>query len=95
MTVKNSRRTTHRVYRIGLVVSGAWLVVTTWWACVVVRALLWIDVDAPLWQQSDVFDRYENYIVSGAVIGCVLFVVRFIMFLQWPDARLLWRSWRR
>lgn len=95
MTVQDSRRTRRRVYRIGLMVSAAWLVTTLVWTRAVVSAILesrgaatWID-------RLAVFDRYEPEIVGGAVVGCLLFVTRVAMFLQWPDARLLWRSWRR
>lgn len=95
MTVHNSRRTRRRVYRIGLVISAAWLVTTTLWTRAVVSATLewrgaatWIDRVAA-------FDRYEAEIVGGAIVGCLLFVTRVVMFLQWPDARLLPRSWYR
>lgn len=95
MTVKNSRRTRRRVYRIGLLISATWLVVTVWWLYVVVLALRGVDVTASPLEQVKAFDYYETNITRGAVVGSVLFSIRVIMFLQWPDARLLWRSWRR
>lgn len=95
MTVRDSRRTRRRVYRLGMLISVAWLVVTAWWCYVVFLALRAVDTSGPLLDQVKVFDTYETNIVRGAVVGSVLFSIRVIMFLQWPDARLLWRSWRR
>jgi hypothetical protein len=95
LTVMNSRRTRQRVYRVGLIVSTLWLLVTVWWCYVVVLALREVDVNASLVEQIQVFDMYETNITRGAVVGSALFAIRVVMFLQWPDARLLWRSWRR
>lgn len=95
MTVQDSRRTRRRVYRIGLVISVAWLLVTGWWCYVVFLALRAVDPADSLLDQVKVFDAYETNITRGAVVGSVLFSIRVVMFLQWPDARLLWRSWRR
>lgn len=83
------------MYRIGLVVSALWLVVTVWWFYVVGLALREVDVSASLLDQVRVFDAYETNITRGAIVGSLLFATRVVMFLQWPDARLLWRSWRR
>ena len=95
MTVRDTRRTRRNVYHVGLVVSILWLIVTLWWLYVVVLALRGVDLDASLLEQVGAFDTYETNITRGAIVGSTLFVIRVIMFLQWPDARLLWRSWRR
>jgi hypothetical protein len=94
MTVRDSRRVRRNVYHIGLVISALWLLVTTWWLYVVGLALLRVDGPSLL-ALAQAFDAYETNIVRGAVTGSLLFSTRVIMFLQWPDARLLWRSWRR
>lgn len=95
MTISNTRRTTRRVYRIGLVISALWLVTAVAWVVVLVRSLIELDAVDTLWERVAVFDAYESYITYGAIISCVLFVTRVAMFLQWPDARLLWRKWYR
>lgn len=95
MTVRDSRRTRRTVYRVGLVISTLWLATTTWWLYVLFLALCQVDPGASLVEQVAVFDLYETNITRGAIVGSLLFAIRVIMFLQWPDARLLWRSWRR
>lgn len=95
MTISDTRRTTRRVYRIGLVISTLWLVTAVTWVVVLVRALLAVSFADTFDQRLAAFAPYEWYVTYGAVIACVLFVTRVAMFLQWPDARLLWRKWYR
>lgn len=95
MTVRDSRRTNRRVYRIGLAVSAGWLAATGVFVAAFTRALSSVDASDTLLESVQVFDDHEPQLVGSAVTACALFVARVAMFLQWPDARLIWRSWRR